>query len=153
VNTGGGLLQRHDDSGLQHRILEFINARANPFVLVRLSGQIIEYLDPAVYRLVDNVVGGVDIEVIIPERGVSTEKNLSRFDEILRTNFDSVVISDEIDFPVRRRREPVEEPAYSGPLHQFSAVLARTQANDRYIAVVSGRATRPTLQKDTVSSS
>lgn len=146
------LLQRHDDSGLQPHVLEFTNARTDPFGLVRFSGQPIEDLDRGVYRLVDEVAGGADIEVIVPERGVSTEKNLSRFNEILRTNFDSVVISGEIDLPVGRRREPVEEPVYSGPLHQFSAVLACTRANDRYIVVVSGRATRPTLQKDTVPS-
>ena len=103
------------------QVLELANAQDDRFGVIKINCQTIKSHDRAVYRLVENAANEANVEVGVPQSGVSTDQKLSRFYEILSNNFDSVIIIlDEIDLLVGRQRDPNEEPAYSKLLYQLS---------------------------------
>jgi cell division control protein 6 len=103
------------------QVLEIANAQGDRFGVIRINCQTIKSHDRAVYRLAKNAAIEADVDVGIPESGISTDQKLHRFYDILSENFDSVIIIlDEVDLLVGRQREPNEEPAYSKLLYQLS---------------------------------
>lgn len=103
------------------QVLELANAQGDRFGVIKINCQTIKSHDRAVYRLVENAAAEANIEIGIPETGISTDQKLNRFYEILTHNFDSVIIIlDEVDLLVGRQRDPNDDPAYSKLLYQLS---------------------------------
>lgn len=103
------------------KLVELADARKERFSVVNINCQTIKSHDRAVFRLVENAAAKAGTETGVPESGVSTDRKLSRFYEILSNNFDSIIIIlDEVDLLVGRQRKPNEEPAYSKLLYQLS---------------------------------
>lgn len=103
------------------QVLELATAQGGRFGVIKINCQTIKSHDRAVYRLARNAADEAGIDVDIPQSGISTDQKLTRFYEILSNNFDSVIIIlDEVDLLVGRRRDPNAEPAYSKLLYQLS---------------------------------
>lgn len=103
------------------QVLELANAQGDDFGVIKINCQTIKSHDRAVFRLVENAAAEADVEVGVPESGVSTDQKLNRFYEILTKHFNSVIIIlDEVDLLVGRQRDPNDEPAYSKLLYQLS---------------------------------
>ncbi|WP_128478970.1 orc1/cdc6 family replication initiation protein [Halorussus pelagicus] len=103
------------------QILELADAQGDQFGVIKTNCQTIKSHDRAVYRLVENAAVEAGVEAGVPESGVSTDRKLNRFYEILSDHFDSVIIIlDEVDLLVGRQRDPNDEPAYSKLLYQLS---------------------------------
>jgi cell division control protein 6 len=103
------------------QVLELANSQGDRFGVIKINCQTIKSHDRAVYRLVKNAADAADVDVGVPESGISTDQKLNRFYEILSNNFDSVIIIlDEIDLLAGRQRRPNDEPAYSKLLYQLS---------------------------------
>ena len=103
------------------QVLELANAQGDRFGVIKINCQTIKSHDRAVYRLVKNAADEADVEIGVPQSGVSTDQKLNRFYDILSNNFDSVIIIlDEVDLLVGRQRDPNDEPAYSKLLYQLS---------------------------------
>lgn len=103
------------------QVLELANSQGDRFGVIKINCQTIKSHDRAVYRLVKNAAHEADVEVGVPQSGISTDQKLNRFYEILSNNFDSVIIIlDEVDLLVGRQRDPNAEPAYSKLLYQLS---------------------------------
>jgi cell division control protein 6 len=103
------------------QVAELAEAQSDRFGVVQINCQTIKSHDRSVYRLVENAAAEAGIEAGVPESGISTDRKLSRFYEILSNHFDSVIIIlDEVDLLVGRQRDPNDEPAYSKLLYQLS---------------------------------
>jgi cell division control protein 6 len=103
------------------QVAELAEAQDDQFGVVTINCQTIKSHDRAVYRLVENAAVKAGVEDGVPESGISTDQKLGRFYEILSDHFDSVIIIlDEVDLLVGRRRDPNDEPAYSKLLYQLS---------------------------------
>lgn len=103
------------------KLVELADAQKERFSVVNINCQTIKSHDRAVFRLVENAAAEAGTEPGVPENGVSTDRKLSRFYEILSNHFDSIIIIlDEVDLLVGRQRKPNEEPAYSKLLYQLS---------------------------------
>lgn len=103
------------------QVAELAEAQADRFGVININCQTIKSHDRAVYRLVESAAFEANVEVDVPQSGISTDQKLSRFYELLSEHFDSVIIIlDEIDLLVGRQRDPNDEPAYSKLLYQLS---------------------------------
>lgn len=103
------------------QVAELADAQADRFGVININCQTIKSHDRAVYRLVESAAFEANVEVDVPQSGISTDQKLSRFYELLSEHFDSVIIIlDEIDLLVGRQRDPNDEPAYSKLLYQLS---------------------------------
>jgi cell division control protein 6 len=103
------------------QVAELAESQDDRFGVVTINCQTIKSHDRAVYRLVENAAVKAGVEDGVPESGISTDQKLGRFYEILSDHFDSVIIIlDEVDLLVGRRRDPNDEPAYSKLLYQLS---------------------------------
>ncbi len=103
------------------QVLELANFQEDRFGVIEINCQTIKSHDRAVYRLVKSAADEGDVDVGVPQTGVSTDQKLNRFYEILSNNFDSMtIILDEVDLLVGRQRDPNDEPAYSKLLYQLS---------------------------------
>lgn len=103
------------------QVAELAEGQDTRFGVININCQTIKSHDRAVYRLVESAAAEADIEIGIPQSGISTDQKLSRFYEILSNQFDSVIIIlDEVDLLVGRQRDPNDEPAYSKLLYQLS---------------------------------
>lgn len=103
------------------QVAELADAQADQFGVININCQTIKSHDRAVYRLVESAAFEANVEVDVPQSGISTDQKLSRFYELLSEHFDSVIIIlDEIDLLVGRQRDPNDEPAYSKLLYQLS---------------------------------
>ena len=103
------------------QVVELANAQGGRFGVIKINCQTIKSHDRAVYRLVENAAAQAGVDVGVPESGISTDRKLTRFYNILNENFDSVIIIlDEVDLLVGRQRDPNDEPAYSKLLYQLS---------------------------------
>lgn len=103
------------------KLLELAQSQGDHFGVITLNCQTINSHDRAVYRLVENAAEKANVEVGVPQSGISTDQKLNRFYEILSGNFTSaIIILDEIDLLIGRKRNPNDEPAYSKLLYQLS---------------------------------
>lgn len=103
------------------QVLELSTSQGDRFGIIEINCQTIKSHDRAVYRLVKNAADKANVDVGVPQTGISTDQKLNRFYEILSNNFDSVIIIlDEVDLLVGRQRDPNDEPAYSKLLYQLS---------------------------------
>lgn len=103
------------------QVVELANAQGDRFGVVKINCQTIKSHDRAVYRLVENAATQAGVDAAVPESGISTDRKLTRFYQIINDNFDSVIIIlDEVDLLVGRQRDPNDEPAYSKLLYQLS---------------------------------
>lgn len=103
------------------QVLELAQSQDDRFGIIKLNCQTINSHDRAVYRLVENAAKKASVEVGVPKSGISTDQKLNRFYEILSNHFASVIIIlDEIDLLIGRKRNPNDEPAYSKLLYQLS---------------------------------
>lgn len=103
------------------QVVELAEAQGDEFGVVNINCQTIKSHDRAVYRLVENAATEAGVEAGVPESGISTDRKLDRFYEILSNQFNSVIIIlDEVDLLIGRQREPNGEPAYSKLLYQLS---------------------------------
>jgi cell division control protein 6 len=103
------------------QVLELSQSQDDRFGVIRINCQTIKSHDRAVYRLAKNAATEAAVEFDLPESGISTDRKLNRFYEILSDNFDSVVIIlDEVDLLVGRQQDSNGEPAYSKLLYQLS---------------------------------
>ncbi|SIS16840.1 orc1/cdc6 family replication initiation protein [Natronorubrum thiooxidans] len=101
------------------QIIELCKSKGERFGVVDINCQPINTLDQAVYELVQTVAKDVDVDIGVPETGVSTKRKYRRLYELINEYYDSVIfILDEIDLLVGRRAN--EEPAYSKLLYQLS---------------------------------
>jgi len=101
------------------QIIELCKSKGERFGVVDINCQPINTLDQAVYELVQTVAKDVDVDIGVPETGVSTKRKYRRLYELINEYYDSVIfILDEIDLLVGRRTN--EEPAYSKLLYQLS---------------------------------
>lgn len=103
------------------QVVELAEAQGDEFGVVNVNCQTIKSHDRAVYRLVENAATEAGVEAGVPESGISTDRKLDRFYEILSNQFNSVIIIlDEVDLLIGRQREANGEPAYSKLLYQLS---------------------------------
>lgn len=103
------------------QVAELASSQGIGFGVVNINCQSIKSHDRAVYRLVENAASKAGVEPEVPASGISTDRKLRRFYEILSEQFDSVIIIlDEVDLLVGRQRDPDDEPAYSKLLYQLS---------------------------------
>jgi cell division control protein 6 len=103
------------------QVMELARSQGDQYGVIRINCQTIKSHDRAVYRLAKNAADEADVDVGVPQSGVSTDQKLNRFYDILNENFDSVIIIlDEVDLLVGRQRDPNDEPAYSKLLYQLS---------------------------------
>jgi archaeal cell division control protein 6 len=103
------------------QVVELAQAQGDRFGVIQINCQTIKSHDRAVYRLVENTARTADVDIGVPESGISTDQKLSRLYELLSEHFDSVIIIlDEVDLLVGRQRDPTDEPAYSKLLYQLS---------------------------------
>ncbi|MEZ3117779.1 orc1/cdc6 family replication initiation protein [Halobaculum sp. MBLA0147] len=103
------------------QIEDLARSQGDRFGVININCQTIKSHDRAVYRLVDSAAVSAGIETGVPQSGVSTDRKLNRFYEVLSEQFDSVIIIlDEIDLLAGRQRDPSTEPAYSKLLYQLS---------------------------------
>jgi cell division control protein 6 len=103
------------------QVLELANSQGDRFGVIKINCQTVSSHDRAIYRLVENAAQKAGVDIGVPESGVSTDQKLNRFYEILSNNLDSIIIIlDEIDLLLGRRRNPDDEPAYSKLLYQLS---------------------------------
>jgi len=101
------------------QIIELCQSKGERFGVIDINCQPINTLDQAVYELVQTVAKDVDMEIGVPETGVSTKRKYRRLYELINEHYDSVIfILDEIDLLVGRRAN--DEPAYSKLLYQLS---------------------------------
>ena len=101
------------------QIIELCQSRGERFGVVNVNCQPINTLDQAVYELVQTVARDVDVDIGVPETGVSTKRKYRRLYGLINDHYDSVIfILDEIDLLVGRRS--TDEPAYSKLLYQLS---------------------------------
>jgi len=101
------------------QIIELCQSKGERFGVVDINCQPINTLDQAVYELVQTVAKDVDVEIGVPETGVSTKRKYRRLYKLINNHYDSVIfILDEIDLLVGRQAN--DEPAYSKLLYQLS---------------------------------
>jgi cell division control protein 6 len=104
-----------------NQVLDLADSQGDRFGIIEINCQRIKSHDRAVYRLVQSVANEANVEVGVPESGVSTDQKLNRLYELIDTEFDFVIIIlDEIDLLIGRQRDPNAEPAYSKLLYQLS---------------------------------
>jgi cell division control protein 6 len=103
------------------QVAELAETQGDWFGVIQINCQTIKSHDRAVYRLVESAANKAGVEAGVPESGISTDRKLIRFYEILSKHFHSVIIIlDEIDLLAGRQRDPSDEPAYSKLLYQLS---------------------------------
>jgi ORC complex protein Cdc6/Orc1 len=111
------------------QVLDLASAQGDQFGMIEINCQTIKSHDRAVYRLVETAAAEADVDVGVPESGVSTDQKIDRLYEIIGSQFDfAIILLDEIDLLVGRQRGPDAEPAYSKLLYQLSRApkLGRT---------------------------
>jgi orc1/cdc6 family replication initiation protein len=111
------------------QVLDLASAQGDQFGMIKINCQTIKSHDRAVYRLVETAAAEADVDVGVPESGVSTDQKIDRLYEIIGSQFEfAIILLDEIDLLVGRQRGPHAEPAYSKLLYQLSRApkLGRT---------------------------
>ncbi|MWG33801.1 orc1/cdc6 family replication initiation protein [Halomarina oriensis] len=103
------------------QVVELAAAQDDRFGVISINCQTIKSHDRAVYRLVESAAAAAGVPADVPQSGISTDRKLRRFYDILSDHHDSVIIIlDEVDLLAGRQRDPNAEPAYSKLLYQLS---------------------------------
>lgn len=99
------------------QIVELSESQNKNFGVLSINCEGPKTADRAVYRLVKTAADDLDVELGVPQTGVSTDQKLERLYELMRGYYDGVIfILDEIDM----LEGPYQEAEYNSLIYQLS---------------------------------
>ncbi|WP_369685637.1 Cdc6/Cdc18 family protein [Salinibaculum rarum] len=99
------------------QIIELCESQGKTFGVLSINCEGPKTADRAVYRLVKAAANDLDVDLGVPQTGVSTDQKLERLYELMREYYDGVIfILDEIDM----LEGPYQEAEYNSLIYQLS---------------------------------